>query len=166
VNLVRSRPGRIPDDWLGKSPTVTATFLPPRPDSDQPTEESSPRQITTVRSRTDRLFRKGVGASGVLVLVIMCLVGLFLTIRALQALSQAGFSFITTQAWEPDGGNFGIAAVLSGTVLTAVTAIFFAVPLSTGVALYISEYAPRRIKQTLVSLVDLMAALPSVAFGL
>ena len=96
----------------------------------------------------------------------MCLVGLFLTIRAFQALSQAGLSFITTQTWEPDGGNFGIAAVLMGTILIALTAIFFAVPLSTGVALYISEYAPRKIKHTLVSLVDLMAAVPSVVFGL
>lgn len=145
---------------------MTATFLPPRPDAEQPSEEAVPRQVTTVRSGTDRIFRKGIGLSGVLVLIIMCLVGLFLTMRALQALSQAGLSFLTTQAWEPDGGNFGIAAVLTGTVLIAITAIFFAVPLSTGVALYISEYAPRRIKQTLVSLVDLMAAVPSVVFGL
>ncbi|MFM9049754.1 MAG: phosphate ABC transporter permease subunit PstC [Actinomycetota bacterium] len=145
---------------------MTATFLPPRPDAEQPSEEAVPRQVTTVRSGTERIFRKGIGLSGVLVLIIMCLVGLFLTMRALQALSQAGLSFLTTQAWEPDGGNFGIAAVLTGTVLIALTAIFFAVPLSTGVALYISEYAPRRIKQTLVSLVDLMAAVPSVVFGL
>lgn len=105
-------------------------------------------------------------ASGIAVLVIMTLVGLFLGLRALQAIQQAGLSFLTTQAWEPDGGNFGIAAVLSGTILIAVTAVFFAVPLSTGVALYISEYAPKRIKHTLVSLVDLMAAVPSVVFGL
>ena len=115
---------------------------------------------------TDRIFRGGISASGVAVLVIMALVGVFLTLRALQALSQAGLSFITTQAWEPDGGNFGIAAVLTGTFLIAITAIFFAVPLSTGVALYISEYSPRRIRQTLISLVDLMAAVPSVVFGL
>ena len=125
-----------------------------------------PRQLTTTRSMTDRIFRGGISASGVAVLVIMARVGVFLTIRALQALSQAGLSFITTQAWEPDGGNFGIAAVLTGTFLIAITAIFFAVPLSTGVALYISEYSPRRIRQTLISLVDLMAAVPSVVFGL
>ena len=104
--------------------------------------------------------------SGVIVLAVMTLVGLFLGVRALSAIQQAGFSFVTTQAWEPDGGNFGIAAVLSGTILIALTAIFFAVPLSTGVALYISEYAPKRVKQTLISLVDLMAAVPSVVFGL
>ena len=148
----------------GKSHGVATTFLPPRHEDDAASVE--PRQLTTTRSQSDRLFRGGVSASGALVLLIMALVGIFLTIRALQALSQAGFSFITTQAWEPDGGNFGIAAVLSGTVLIALTAIFFAVPLSTGVALYISEYSPRKIRQTLISLVDLMAAVPSVVFGL
>lgn len=145
---------------------MATTFLPPRPDSGDDASEQQPRVTTTTRSVTDRLFRGGVSASGVAVLVIMALVGLFLTIRALEALTSAGFSFITTQAWEPDGGNFGIAAVLMGTVLIAITAIFFAVPLSTAVALYISEYSPRRIKQTLISLVDLMAAVPSVVFGL
>ncbi|MFM8774931.1 MAG: hypothetical protein ACKOFP_14155 [Actinomycetota bacterium] len=114
---------------------MTATFLPPRPDAEQPSEEAVPRQVTTVRSGTDRIFRKGIGASGVLVLIIMCLVGLFLTMRALQALSQAGLSFLTTQAWEPDGGNFGIAAVLTGTVLIAITAIFFAVSVAFAIAL-------------------------------
>ena len=144
---------------------MATTFLPPRQD-DAAASAAEPRELTTTRSRSDRFFRGGVSASGVTVLAIMALVGIFLTIRALQALSQAGFSFITTQAWEPDGGNFGIAAVLTGTVLIALTAIFFAVPLSTGVALYISEYSPRKIKQTLISLVDLMAAVPSVVFGL
>lgn len=122
--------------------------------------------MTTNRSSTDKAFRGYSLATGLAVLAIMGLVGIFLTMRALQALSSAGFSFLTTQAWEPDAGNFGIAAVLTGTILIALTAIFFAVPLSTGVALYISEYAPRKIKRTLVSLVDLMAAVPSVVFGL
>ena len=125
-----------------------------------------PRVLTTRRSRGDRAFRGVSGASGATVLLIMTLVGLFLGIRAFDAISEAGFSFITTQVWEPDGGNFGIAAILSGTVFIAVTAILIVVPLSLAVALYISEYAPRRIKRTLISLVDLMAAVPSVVFGL
>ena len=75
-------------------------------------------------------------------------------------------SFITTQAWDPNSGNFGIAAVLVGTILIALTAISVAVPFALGTALYISEYAPRQIKQFLVSMVDLMAAVPSVVYGL
>jgi phosphate transport system permease protein len=96
----------------------------------------------------------------------MLLVGGFLTYRAWQALSVAKWDFVTTEAWEPEGGHFGIAAVLVGTVLIAMVAIVFAVPLALGTALYISEYAPPRIRQTLISVVDLMAAVPSVVYGL
>jgi phosphate transport system permease protein len=96
----------------------------------------------------------------------MAMVGLFLFIRAAQALRVAGRSFLTTSAWEPDSHHFGVAAVLTGTVLIATVAILIAVPLATGMALYISEYAPRRAKRTLISLVDLMAAVPSVVYGL
>ena len=74
---------------------MATTFLPPRHEDDAASVE--PRQLTTTRSQSDRLFRGGVSASGALVLLIMALVGIFLTIRALQALSQAGFSFITTR---------------------------------------------------------------------
>ncbi|MGI5437411.1 phosphate ABC transporter permease subunit PstC [Streptomyces shenzhenensis] len=114
----------------------------------------------------DRLFRGVLRGGGTLVLAIMLLVGGFLTYRAWQALSVAKWGFITTETWEPEGGNFGIAAVLVGTILVALVAIVFAVPLALGTALYISEYAPPRIRQTLISIVDLMAAVPSVVYGL
>ncbi|MGW4669508.1 phosphate ABC transporter permease subunit PstC [Streptomyces sp. NPDC004324] len=114
----------------------------------------------------DRVFRGVLRGGGGLVLAIMLLVGGFLTYRAWQALSVARWGFVTTEAWEPDGGNFGIAAVLVGTLLIAVVAIVFAVPLALGTALYISEYAPPRIRRTLISVVDLMAAVPSVVYGL
>jgi phosphate transport system permease protein len=100
------------------------------------------------------------------VLVIMVLVGAFLGYRAFQALHKAGWSFLTTQQWNPDGGGFGIAAVLVGTVLIALVAVLTAIPLALGAALYISEYAPRSIQRGLISVIDLMAAVPSVVFGL
>ncbi|MFF2462460.1 phosphate ABC transporter permease subunit PstC [Streptomyces mirabilis] len=112
------------------------------------------------------MFRGVLRGGGGLVLAIMLLVGGFLTYRAWQALSVAEWDFVTTEAWEPEGGHFGIAAVLVGTVLIAMVAIVFAVPLALGTALYISEYAPPRIRQTLISVVDLMAAVPSVVYGL
>ncbi|MFD3456423.1 phosphate ABC transporter permease subunit PstC [Streptomyces sp. NPDC058691] len=115
---------------------------------------------------SDRVFRGILRGGGAFVLAIMLLVGGFLTYRAWQALSVAKWSFITTQAWEPEAHNFGIAAVLVGTVLIATVAIVFAVPLALGTALYISEFAPPRIRQTLISVVDLMAAVPSVVYGL
>ncbi|MGW3633389.1 phosphate ABC transporter permease subunit PstC [Streptomyces sp. NPDC005122] len=112
------------------------------------------------------MFRGVLRGGGGLVLAIMLLVGGFLTYRAWQALSVAKWGFVTTEAWEPEAGNFGIAAVLVGTLLIAMVAIVFAVPLALGTALYISEYAPPRIRQTLISVVDLMAAVPSVVYGL
>lgn len=126
-----------------------------------------PRPVTTVIGPTDHLFRALSRTAGIIVLAIMSLVGLFLLYRGWQALSKAGVvAFVTTQIWEPDSANFGIAAVLTGTVLIAVVAVVLAVPLAIGTALYISEYAPRRIQSTLISLVDLMAAVPSIVYGL
>lgn len=126
----------------------------------------TPRRITSADAPDDRAFRIVTRSGGIAVLAIMLLVGLFLSGHASRALGVAGWGFFTTQAWNPDSGNFGIAAVLFGTVVIAAVAIALAVPLSLGTALYISEYAPRRIKQLLVSVVDLMAAIPSVVFGL
>lgn len=128
--------------------------------------DDPPRRLHPDRGLPDRVFRGVLRGGGGLVLAIMLLVGGFLTYRAWQALSVAEWDFVTTEAWEPEGGHFGIAAVLVGTVLIAMVAIVFAVPLALGTALYISEYAPPRIRQTLISVVDLMAAVPSVVYGL
>ncbi|WP_412539229.1 phosphate ABC transporter permease subunit PstC [Longispora sp. K20-0274] len=128
--------------------------------------QDEPRAIAERPAPSDRVFGGALRFAGLAVLVTMGLVGTFLTIRAVAALRVAGWSFFTTEIWEPDSGTFGIAAVITGTVLIASVAIVVAVPLSVGTALYISEYAPRRLKPTLVSLVDLMAAVPSIAYGL
>jgi len=114
----------------------------------------------------DRLFRGGARAGGAAVLLIMLLVGAFLTFQALEALRVSGWSFVTTQAWDPEAHHFGIAGVLTGTVLIALVAISVSVPLAIGAALYISEYARGGFQRTLVSLVDLMAAIPSVVYGI
>jgi phosphate transport system permease protein len=129
-------------------------------------DEAKPRSVRANAVPADRLFHGLARGSGAAVLAIMSLIGIFLAYRAAQALRVANSSFLTTSAWEPDSHNFGIAAVLTGTVLIGLIAIAFALPLATGTALYISEYASRRIKRTLVSLVDLMAAVPSVVYGL
>ncbi|MFB6953637.1 phosphate ABC transporter permease subunit PstC [Streptomyces niveus] len=125
-----------------------------------------PRRLYADPGLPDRVFRGVARGGGGLVLAVMLLVGGFLLYRAWQALSRAGWSFLTTEAWEPDAGRFGIAAVLVGTVLIALVAIVVAVPLAVGGALYISEYAPPRLRQTLIGVVDLMAAVPSVVYGL
>jgi phosphate transport system permease protein len=119
-------------------------------------------------STQDLVFRGVLRGSGAWVLILMVLVGTFLAYRAAQALGQAGFSFLTTAKWNPGAGadTFGIAAVAIGTVLIALVAVLAAVPLAIGAALYINENAPRAIQRFLISIVDLMAAVPSVVFGL
>jgi phosphate transport system permease protein len=137
--------------------TIPATAGPPA---------NGPRQITAVDDRGDRIFRLGTSFSGLVVLGIMVAVGLFLTIQGLQALRVAGFHFLTTSAWQPERHHFGVAAVLSGTVIIALIAVAVALPLSLGTALFITDVAPPRLKSWLVAIVDLMAAVPSVVYGL
>lgn len=124
------------------------------------------RNLRARLSTSDRVFRGVARGGGLLVLVLMALVGTFLAFRALQALRKAGWSFLTTQQWNPGAGGFGVAAVMVGTLLIAMVAILIAFPLALGTALYISEYAPYPVKRLLTSVIDLMAAIPSVVFGL
>jgi phosphate transport system permease protein len=114
----------------------------------------------------DRIFRIVLYFAGAAVLLLMTMVGTFLFTKAISALRLAGWSFLTTQEWEPDSGRFGIAAVLTGTILIAGVAISIAVPLAIGMALYVSEYAPGRLRRFLINMIDLMAAVPSVVYGL
>jgi len=96
----------------------------------------------------------------------MLLIGLFLAQRSASALGRVGWSFLTEYQWLPDAERFGIAGVLTGTVLIAGVALVIAVPVAFGAALFISEYAVGRSRRILISLVDLMAAVPSIVYGL
>jgi phosphate transport system permease protein len=125
-----------------------------------------PRKLTARLSASDHAFRWIARGGGVLVLALMLAVGSFLGFRATQALHKAGFSFLTTQSWNPDGGGFGIAGVMLGTILVALVAIVVAIPLALAAALYIAEYAPQWIQRFLTIVIDLMAAVPSVVLAL
>jgi phosphate transport system permease protein len=143
---------------------VTTTVV--ETDVDNALVADQAREIVAKVDRPDLIFRGIIRTSGIAVLTVMSLIGVFLAYRAGKALNVAGWSFLTEQAWEPDSGKFGVAAIIVGTVLIALVAIGIAVPLAIAVALYISEYAPRRLQSTFVSLVDLMAAVPSIVYGL
>jgi len=127
-----------------------------------------PRRVVQTRGPADRIYRGLATGAGLLTLVILVLIGLFLVLRALPALQEMGWRFLTTSKWQPDGltHQFGIAALLYWTGAIAVIALFIAVPVSLGCALFISEYAPRRLARPLTALVDLLAAIPSVIYGI
>jgi phosphate transport system permease protein len=124
------------------------------------------RSLKSRNSASDLVFRSILRSGGSVALLLMIGVGSFLAFNAWDALHKAGLSFLTTQSWNANGGQFGIAAVIVGTALIAVVAVVVAMVLATGTALYISEYAPRFLKRPLIAALDLMAAVPSVVFGL
>lgn len=127
-----------------------------------------PRTIQPSRGPADILFRRLATGVGLFTFVLLALIGLFLVLRSFPALQQMGFGFFTTTVFNPDGPlhRFGIAAVLYWTVVIAVIALVIAVPLSIAAALFITEYARRRWRRTLTALVDLLAAIPSVIYGI
>ncbi len=127
---------------------------------------ATPRSLVSRRSTSDTIFQTVSYTAGATTVGIMLAVGLFLTLRASDALGVAGFSFLTEQTWSPETHTFGIAAVLFGTVTIAVIAMCVGVPLALGTALLLSEVVRGRLRSFLVSLVDLMAAVPSIVFGL
>lgn len=142
---------------------MSPTTIPVRVDHDEPV---TPRRILPTPGLGDRIFRRVSLTAGLAVLAIMVAVGLFLGSESLDALRVAGLGFLTTAEWQPDRGEFGIAAVMLGTVMIALVAVVVALPVSLGTSLFIAEVAPPRIRQTMVSVVDLMAAVPSVVYGL
>jgi phosphate transport system permease protein len=143
---------------------MDSTTLPSRPGATDPTPTARP--VEARRGRGDRWFFRGITVSGLIVLAIMASFGVFLTIKALEALEKAGPSFLIRTEWEYASGRFGVASVVPFTIAIALVAVAFALPISIGTALFITEVAPVRIRSTLVALVDLMAAVPSVVYGL
>ncbi|OOC55811.1 MULTISPECIES: phosphate ABC transporter permease subunit PstC [Nocardiopsis] len=107
--------------------------------------------------------------SGILILLILAGVAAFLIVQAWPSLAANTANFLTTMAWEPnvrEDPAFGVAALAFGTVLAAAIALLLATPVAIGIALFIVFYAPRRLASLLGYMVDLLAAIPSVVYGL
>ena len=115
----------------------------------------------------DRLFGGAATASGVLIIVMVTLVGLFLVIQAVPSILDDKVSFFTSREWSPGGTDprFGIVDLLWATVVTAVIAMLIAVPLGVCVALFITQYAPAWLSKPAAATIDLLAAVPSIVFG-
>ena len=134
-----------------------------------PARERTPRLVTEIPGQVDRWFNRITLWSGLLVLVLLSLVGIFLLIRSQDALSQSGvWTFLTRAEWRTDvtPARIGVAGLLCGTLLVAFIAITIAVPFGVMAAMFITEYSSLRSRRYLTALVDLFAAVPSLLYGL
>jgi len=116
----------------------------------------------------DRNYRFITTGAGIAVLVVLAAIAAFLVWKSIPALQNNTGNILTNQQWLPDSDppSWGIAVLIFGTIWTSVIAMAIAVPIGIGTALYITFYAPRRIARTLGFIVDLLAAVPSIIFGL
>jgi phosphate transport system permease protein len=116
----------------------------------------------------DRLFGGTAVGAGLLVILLVALIGTFLLSQAVPALARNGANFLTSTEWQVAGDSprFGIATMLWVTVASSALAMLIAVPLGVGVALFITQYAPPWLMRPAASLVDLLAAVPSIVYGL
>jgi phosphate transport system permease protein len=118
--------------------------------------------------RGDRVFLGLSRGSGIFVLVVMAAIAVFLIIKAAPSLQENSANFLTEQQWLPDADPpvFGIAVLAFGTLVTSIIAMILAMPVGYGTALFIAFYAHRRVAAALAFVVDLLAAVPSIIFGL
>ncbi|HET7659650.1 MAG TPA: phosphate ABC transporter permease subunit PstC [Oryzihumus sp.] len=116
----------------------------------------------------DRLFGGAARGAGLLVIILVVLIATFLLSQAIPAIAHDKANFLTSTDWNVDGDtlSFGIANLLWVTVISSVIALLIAVPLGVGVALFITQYSPRWLSRPAASLVDLLAAVPSIVYGL
>jgi phosphate transport system permease protein len=143
-----------------------AVTAPPRSD-DSPAQPSrglgtGPRPPGIV---TDRIFRVVALASGLLVLAILGLIAYVTTKNAWPWFREEGFG-IFADNWDPAKGQYGAGAMIYGTFLVGLIALVIAVPVSIGIALFVNEVSPRRLRKPIIYVVDLLAAIPSVVYGL
>jgi phosphate transport system permease protein len=118
--------------------------------------------------RGDRVFFGLTGLSGAFLVLTIVAIGVFLVVQAIPSLQDDSTSFLTTKKFLPEAEppTFGIAVLAFGTVLTSVIAMVLAVPVALGVAIFVTQLAPRRVAGLLGGTVDLLAAVPSVVYGL
>lgn len=150
---------------LTPSVTPPAAPVPPAP---RPSPGLRAALITNRYGRQDRFFRGLTRIAAAITLATMGAIVTFLVVQAWPAISAAGADFWTTQVWLPqaDPPRFGIAAMLFGTVVSSVIAITVGVPIAIGVALAICYYLPQRVAAIVGGLVELLAAIPSLVFGM
>jgi phosphate transport system permease protein len=122
--------------------------------------------MTTTSSSGDVGFRLFTGAFAVLLLAIVAGIGVELYRESVLSIHTFGFKFWVTDTWDPVSGDFGARPFIWGTLYSSLLALLIAAPVSLGVATYLSELCPPMLRQPLIFLTELLAAIPSIVYGL
>jgi len=119
-----------------------------------------------LRGSSDRGFRVGTGVFAALVLLIVGGIAYELTRQSTLSIAKFGLKFWTTKIWDPVAGDFGALPFIWGTLYSSILALLIATPVALGIAIFISELSPRALRQPLTYLTELLAAIPSIVYGL
>jgi len=114
----------------------------------------------------DRIYQAVITAFAISIPLLLLLIAISIGIAAWPALSRMGLSFVTGSEWNVAEGKFGAAPAIYGTLVSSAIALILATPLALGVSIFLSEIAPKWLRQPVAFLVDLLAAIPSVVYGL
>src|SRR6476620_5037251 len=124
------------------------------------------RRLPRSKSRSDIAFRIGTGAFGFLLIALVCGIGVVLAHQSMPSIQKFGLSFWRTEIWDPVAGEFGALPFIWGTLYSAVLALLIATPVALGIAIFISELCPQPLRAPLIFLTELLAAIPSIVYGL
>ena len=118
-------------------------------------------------ARSDEvIFRGGTGTFALLLIAIVGAIGVLLFNQSLLSIEKFGWSFWTTDHWDPVLGDFGARPFIWGTLYSSILALIISTPIALGIAIYVSELAPNWLRLPLVFLTELLAAIPSIVYGL
>lgn len=114
----------------------------------------------------DRVFRIGLTACAALILIVVAAMIVVMTANSRLSIEEFGFGFLIGQVWDPVKGEFGALPFIYGTIVSSALALLIAAPVSVGAAIFLVEQAPKRLARPMAFLVELLAAIPSVVYGL
>lgn len=117
-------------------------------------------------SRADTWYRLLLTLAALVLPALLLIIAGELVVGAWPAMAQFGLGFLTKSVWDPVAGQFGALPLIFGTLYVSLVAMLIAVPLALGVAIFLTEFAPRSLRGPVATLVELLAAVPSVIYGL
>ena len=160
ISPVHDEPARHSPVPLVEHPVVPPAAVPERPGTGV--------KLATISRTGDIIFGGLTKGTAIVLVLLVAFVGIFLLVLALPSILADQDSFLFSRSWQVSGGElrFGILGLLWTTVLSSLVALVIAVPVAIGVALSLTQYLPKRVAGPVGFLVELLAAVPSIIFGL